>query len=110
MKKKKDKLKCTAPIFADVYRDGGSYGFGFGANDGKIYELHLRVVLDSPADCKRYYEPIIFKESCNSKEVIAHPTWKEAEQLIEKIKYDNTRFKELKWIIKNGGCAVPENT
>jgi len=109
MKKRvQGRLKCTAPMFADVYRDGGSYGFGFGANDGKIYELHIEIVLDSPADCRRYYEPLIFRDNCNSNDVVDHPTWKEASELIKNVKFNNERFDELKWIIDNGGWCVPK--
>ena len=111
--KKKDKveLKCTAPRFADIYRDGGSYGFWFGANDGKIYELHIKVVIDSPADCKRYYEPLILRNNCHSEDVVvSQPTWKEASDLIKHVNFKNERFKELKWIIDNGGWCVPKST
>ncbi len=111
MKNKRNlEIKCTAPRFADIYRDGGSYGFGFGANDGKIYELHIKIVVDSPADCRRYYEPLLFRENCNSKDVAAHPTWHEASALIRDVKFKNERFQELKWIIDNGGWCVPKNT
>ncbi|OUS27652.1 hypothetical protein A9Q99_14535 [Gammaproteobacteria bacterium 45_16_T64] len=97
--------KCRKPLMADVYRDGGSYGFVYKADKGKIYELHLPVVRESPCDCKRYYEPLVFQDNCNSGNVVEHPTWEEAKDFVSRIKFDDDRFSELKWIIENGGCT-----
>ena len=95
---------------ADIYRDGGSYGFVFKSDDGKTYELHLPVVHQSPDDCKRYFEPLLFRDNCNSGKVIEHPTWDEAKKFISEVEFKDKRFNELKWIIENGGWAVPKNT
>lgn len=95
---------------ADIYRDGGSYGFVFRSDDGKTYEFHLKVVHQSPADCRRYFEPLVFLDNCNSGEVVEHPTWDEAKDFISKIKFKNERFNELSWIVQNRGWDAPKGT
>ena len=105
----KVQLKCSSPLFADIYRDGGSYGFGFYADDGNVYELHIRVVSDSPDDCKRYYEPIIFRDNSNSEKIVSHLTWKEASKFMKDVKFENQRYQQLKRIINDGGWRLPKN-
>jgi hypothetical protein len=101
-------LQCKTPGYADINRDGGSYSFGYKAKNGKHYELFLQVVLDSPADCKRYYGPLVFLGDSNTGKVVCHPTWDEVKVFLEGIKYKDTRFEELKWIVSNGGWFVPK--
>lgn len=103
-------LGLKKPLYADIIRDGGSYVFGFLASNGKSYELFIKVVIDSPSDCKRYYEPLVFLGDCNSKNAVAHPTWDEASVFLSNISFDNGRFNELKWIIENGGWNKPRIT
>ena len=104
-----DNLGFVLPKFAYMYRDGGSYGFGFIANDGETYELHIKVVADSPFDCKRYFEPLIFRGSQNSNDVVAHPTWHETSKFLKNIDFENECFAELRQIVDSGGWRVLEH-
>lgn len=101
-------FKPVFPTFADIYRDGASYGLGFKSCDGEKYELHLKVVADSPPDCKRYYEPLIFRGRCRSQDVLAHPSWQETSEFLKDINFENERFVELKWIVENKGWSIPK--
>lgn len=103
-------LQCKTPEYADINRDGGSYSFGYKAKNGKRYEFFLKVVLDSPSDCKRYYEPLVFLGDCNSGNVACHPTWEQAKEFLKNISFKNERFEELKWVVNNGGWFVQKST
>jgi hypothetical protein len=101
-------LTCKKPLYADIIRDGGSYCFRYKDNNGKTYELFIKVVLGSPADCTRYYEPLVYLGDCNSKNVACHPTWEQAKEFMAGVKFADERFEEMKWIVDNGGWDVPK--
>lgn len=78
---------------AMIYRDGGSLELRFTAEDNKDYCILIEVVSDSPNDCKRYHQPMLFKGSfsINSnkpEDFICHLTWQQLSTLIDTIKVD----------------------
>lgn len=78
---------------AMIYRDGGSLEFRFTAEDNKDYCILIEVVSDSPNDCKRYHQPMLFKGSfsINSnkpEDFICYLTWQQLSTLIDTIKVD----------------------
>ncbi|WP_201590889.1 hypothetical protein [Psychrobacter fozii] len=78
---------------ATIYRDGGSLELRFTADDDRSYCIFMEVVHDSPDDCKRYHQPMLFKESFdinNSKpeDFINYLNWQQMKGLISEIKMD----------------------
>ncbi|MEZ5429155.1 MAG: hypothetical protein R2747_23110 [Pyrinomonadaceae bacterium] len=89
---------------ADVYRDGGSYGFCFDSDDGNWYEFFIQTkAFEQSASDDDYYPPVIYLEGCNSKKVVKEFSWREAQKYVASLKYDNQRFRELVEIVNNNG-------
>lgn len=87
---------------ADIYRDGGSYGFCFDSDDGHWYEFFLQIKAFEKSN-DSHYPPVIYLEGCNSNKVVKKLNWAEAKEFIAPLKYENTRFEELVNIVKNEG-------
>lgn len=80
---------------AMIYRDGGSLELRFTAEDNKGYCIFIEVVSDSPNDCKRYHQPILFRDSFNINDVkpedfICNLSWQQLRALINTIKLDTS--------------------
>ena len=92
---------------ADIYRDGGSYGFSFDADDGQRYTFFVKVRWLRPPDFNSeqairqagYMAPVIYRGSVNSREVVANLSWAEGKDFIASLIYDNKRFRELVEIV-----------
>ena len=87
---------------ADIYRDGGSYGFCFYSNNGSWYEFFIQRDLRGVSGVD-YFPPQIYLEGCNSKNVITQLSWTQGKEFIKPLKYDNDRFAELTEIVNNNG-------
>jgi len=90
-------------LYADVFRDGGSYGLGFEAQDGQRYELFIQTTAFSAAQDTTHRAPVIYWEDCNSGRIFQSLSWKEAKEFIEPLRYSDPRFDELVEIIANEG-------
>jgi hypothetical protein len=88
---------------ADVYRDGGSYGFCFDSDDGRWYEFFLKTKAFEQPSSESHYPPVIYLEGCNSGQVTQSLTWQEAKSVVAPLRYDNARFAELVEIVMNEG-------
>lgn len=99
---KKLKIRIKEIFGADVYRDGGSYGFFFHAYNGSWYEFFIQRDLNGTTGTE-YYEPQLYLEGVNSKNVVYTFSWKEALKFVQDLEYENERFAELKRIVANGG-------
>lgn len=78
---------------AMIYRDGGSLELRFTADDNKNYCILIEVVNESPNDCKRYHQPILFKGSfyindVKPEDLICHLTWQQLSTLIVTVRLD----------------------
>lgn len=87
---------------ADVYRDGGSYGFWFDADDSNWYELFIKVrKLEGEKEATKDYDPpVIYLEGCNSGNIVKKLSWQEANEFILPLSYENERFRGLVEIIE----------
>lgn len=102
------RLMKVAKIWAaDVYRDGGSYGFCFDSDDGNWYELFLGTrAFEIPTPQESHFPPVIFLESVNDKKPVRHLSWEEAMDFVAPLRFSNERFKELVSIIERSGKSV----
>lgn len=94
-------MKIVEIFTADVYRDGGSYGFCFHSDDGNWYEFFTKRDLNRTSG-NDYLTPIIFLESCNDNNVVATLNWSEAQEFVKGLEY-NERMRELITIVFNNG-------
>ncbi|AYM76651.1 hypothetical protein D9M09_13235 [Janthinobacterium agaricidamnosum] len=88
---------------ADIYRDGGSYGFCFDADDGHWYELFMQTTAFDDDKSATHRPPVIYFEGCNSGHVVQNLSWDEAKVFIKHLSYNNHRFSELALIVANEG-------
>jgi len=88
---------------ADMYRDGGSYGFCFYTDDGQWYEFFLRTAAFDEGLVTSHQAPVIYLEGCNSGRLVQHLSWGEAQDFMQHLSYDNERFTELVQIVANEG-------
>ena len=93
---------------ADVYRDGGSYGFCFDSDDGNWYEFFLQTAAFEPSPTESHHSPVIYLESVNDKRVAQRLSWEEANAIIAPLHFENSRFTELVAIVKNHGKLVQQ--
>ena len=96
-------MKVTKINGADVYRDGGSYGFWFDSDDGSWYEFFIKTRKFEKDPDNDYYPPVIYLEGSNSKNIVQKLSWSEAQEFIKPLAYDNERFKELIKVVNNNG-------
>lgn len=87
---------------ADIYRDGGSYGFCFDSDDGHWYEFFLKTKAFEESE-DSHYPPVIYYEGCNSNKIVRKFTWTEAKEFVVPLKYESIRFDELLIIVQNEG-------
>ena len=89
---------------ADVYRDGGSYGFCFDSDDGHWYEFFLQTrAFEEPQPQESHYPPVIYLESVNDKKPVQQLTWEEAKAFIAPLRYEGQRFQELVAVVNREG-------
>jgi len=93
---------------ADIYRDGGSYGFCFHSDNGSWYEFFIQRDLRRVSG-NDYLPPKIYLEGCNSKNVISELSWEQGQEFIRQLNYNNDRFAELVAIVNANG-RLNENT
>ncbi|MET3134671.1 hypothetical protein AAKU55_004973 [Oxalobacteraceae bacterium GrIS 1.11] len=90
-------------LYADIFRDGGSYGFGFVADDGHQYEFSLKTTAFSAKQDTTHQTPVIYYEDCNSGRVVRSLLWGEAKKFIAPLRCSGQRFNELVKIVANEG-------
>lgn len=88
---------------ADIYRDGGSYGFSFDSDDGDWYEFFLQTTAFAPSPSSTHHPPVIYWQGPNSGRIIQRFTWEEGRAFIAPLSYDNDRFRELVAIVNTAG-------
>ena len=89
---------------ADVYRDGGSYGFYFDSDDGHWYEFFIQTrAFEDPPSEESHYPPVIFLGSVNDKKPVRLFTWEEAKAFIAPLHYEEQRFDEIVAIVMQEG-------
>jgi len=88
---------------ADIYRDGGSYGFCFDSDDGNWYEFFLQTRAFEVSATESHHPPVIYLESVNSKQAVRALSWAEAKTFVAPLHYENKRFAELVSIVENEG-------
>jgi len=100
----KAKLPVVKRIWeADIYRDGGSYGFCFDSDDGRWYEFFLRTRAFDPTAQTSHDPPAIYLEDANSGRLVRNLSWAEARAFVAELSYDNERFRELLAIVAAEG-------
>ncbi len=85
---------------ADIYIDGGSYGFWFDCEDGKEYEFFIKRDLSKNSESD-YHLPIICQNRYTKNSVIKELEWLEAGNYLSKINYEDKHFEILMEIVKN---------
>jgi hypothetical protein len=88
---------------ADIYRDGGSYGFCFDADDGRWYEFFLRTAAFTEEETCSHFAPELYLEGCNSGCAVHTFSWTEAKEFVANLSYPNNRFDELVEIVVQEG-------
>lgn len=88
---------------ADIYRDGGSYGFCFDADDGRWYEFFLKTAAFSEARTCSHLAPVLYLEGCNSGCVVQTFSWVQAKEFVANLSYPHNRFDELIKIVAQEG-------
>ena len=64
---------------ADMYRDGGPYGFLFSSDNGYRYEFFLQTrFLEQPRSQESHHPPVICLGSRNDDKPVQQLTWEEA--------------------------------
>lgn len=96
-------VKVKSILYADIFRDGGSYGFGFDSDDGNQYEFFLQTTVFSAAQDTTHHAPVIYLDDCNSGRVVRSLSWEEAKKIVESLHYSDQRFDELVNIVANEG-------
>lgn len=97
-------MKVQAIWAADVYRDGGSYGFCFDSDDGRWYEFFLQTrAFDQSPSPESHFPPVIYLESVNDKKPVQRLTWEEAKAFVAPLQYENQRFHEMVAIVIREG-------
>jgi len=92
-------------FFADIYRDGGSYGFTFLAEDGHEDEFFLKTRAFEQATSETHAPPVIYREGVNSGVVVKELSWEQGQVFIAPLGYLNDRFDELVHIVNASGRA-----
>jgi len=88
---------------ADIYRDGGSYGFCFDSDDGHWYEFFLEIKPGWDTGLREWYPPKLYFEGCNSKKIVKEFSWGEAKSFVAELSFDHTRFHELLDLVNSEG-------
>lgn len=99
-------MKVENILYADIFRDGGSYGFGFDADDGRQYEFFLATAAFSAAQDTTHHAPVIYRDHSDSGNIVRSLSWEEAKKFIGPLRYSDPRFDELVNIVANEGKSV----
>jgi len=100
-------MKAVRVHWADLYRDGGSYGFGFDADDGRRYEFFLKTTAFGPPSAQSHEPPVLNLQDCNDGDEILRMSWDEAQAFVAPLVFDNPRFEELVAIVMRRGEKTP---
>jgi hypothetical protein len=93
-------------LYADIFRDGGSYGFGFEAADGRRYEFFLQTTAFSAERTTTHQAPVIYREDRNSGDIVQSLSWEEAKEFVAPLRYSDRRFDDLVKIVANEGKKI----
>jgi len=96
-------MKVKKITWADIYRDGGSYGFEFTGVDGLAYEFFMGTNAFEPEATESHASPVVYRGSCNDGEVVLQMSWDEAISFIAGLKFDDPRFSEIVAIVMSKG-------
>lgn len=96
-------MKVVEIGMVDIYRDGGSYGMVFEANDGQVYELFLETLAFEPGSLESHRAPVLYLGGCNSGNIVVRMSWEEAEAFVAPLRFDDERFQELIAIVMRHG-------
>ena len=97
-------MKVTQINSCDIYREGGSLGLSFIADDNEEYELFLKNRLFEVSPETNFYPPVIYLERSNNGDIIKKLTWEQAKEFIAPLEYNlNNQFEDLVNIINNDG-------
>lgn len=88
---------------ADIYRDGGSYGFSFDSDDGRWYEFFLKNRAFETGAGASHHAPAIYLKGSNDDRLICSLSWAEGKAFIADLVYDNRRFRELRAVVASEG-------
>jgi len=88
---------------ADIYRDGGSYGFCFDSDDGNWYEFFLQTTAFDSSAPGSHFPPVLYLESVNDRQMVQRLSWEEANEFVAPLRYESSRFAELVDIVKAQG-------
>ncbi len=99
-------MKVQKVWAADIYRDGGSYGFCFDSDDGHWYEFFLQTTAFEESS-ESHRTPVIYLEGVNDKKAVRELTWQEAKVFVAPLRCgdecDEKRFQELLDIVMREG-------
>ena len=95
-------MEVTKIFSVDICRDGGSYSLSFESNDKEWYEFFVQV---KGIESNEYHEPSLYKRGVNDGELIQTLTWASAKLFLSSLKYDSSRFTELKRLIESNGIT-----
>ncbi|MEH6451317.1 MAG: hypothetical protein V7765_21830 [Oleispira sp.] len=95
-------MEVTKIFSVDICRDGGSYSLSFESNDKEWYEFFVQV---KGVESNEYHEPSLYKRGVNDGELIQTLTWVSAKSFLSSLKYDSSRFTELKRLIESNGIT-----
>ena len=84
-------MEVTKISHADIYRDGGSYGFTFDSDDGNWYVFFVQYDLET----RSYQPPAIYLEGPNNDKIVREFTWEEARDFVAPLRFENHRFARL---------------
>jgi len=97
-------MKVTKVTGADIYRDGGSFGMTFEADDGGRYELFLQTLaFENRQALESHHPPVIYRGSVNDRDVVRRLDWEEAKAFVAPLQFDERCFDELVAIIARAG-------
>ncbi|MCC7702903.1 hypothetical protein IGS59_11665 [Janthinobacterium sp. GW460P] len=96
-------MKVENILYADIFRDGGSYGFAFNADDGQQYEFFLQTTAFSAAQDTTHHAPVIYLDDSNTGHVVRSLSWDEAKKFVGPLNFSDRRFDELVSIVANEG-------
>ena len=78
---------------ADMYRDGGSYGFLLSSDNGHRHEFFLQTRFpEQPRPQESHHPPVIYLGSRNDDKPVQQLTWEEAEAFIAPLHFKGRRF------------------
>jgi len=97
-------VKVERIFGADIYRDGGSFGFFFYSDDGRWYEFHLETNLwKNQWTSTTHKPPVIYLEGVNQGNIVRTLSWEEAKIFIAPLCYDNEHFNAIVAIVMSEG-------